>query len=65
MGLGEVMGEVGFVGGSGPRVREIGVGDEGIFISASIRTLVIFLGVVEAGRSSLLATRVQEKLSPT
>ena len=38
---------------------------EGIFISASIRTLLIILEVVEPGRSSLFAQRVHENVSPT
>ena len=37
----------------------------GIFISASMRTLLIVLGTGESGSSSLFAHSVQENVSPT
>jgi len=43
----------------------MGVGEEGIFISASIRTLLIVFGDEEPGSSSLLAQSVQLNVSPT
>jgi hypothetical protein len=50
---------------SGPRTSGMAVGEDGTFISASIRTLLIDLGAGEFGRSSLLAQRVHENVSPT
>lgn len=49
----------------GVRVRDVGVAEEGIFISASMRTLLMDFWEVEPGRISLLAQRVQENVSPT
>jgi hypothetical protein len=43
----------------------VGVAEDGIFISASMRTLLIVFCVEVPGSSSLFAQRVQEKVSPT
>jgi hypothetical protein len=43
----------------------MGILEEGIFISASMRTLDIVFCGREPGKTSLLAQRVQEKVSPT
>lgn len=48
-----------------PNERGMGVVAEGIFISASMRTLLMLLDVVDPGRSSLFAQSVQENVSPT
>ena len=50
---------------SGPRIRGMAVVEDGTFISASIRTLLTFLGTGESGSSSLFAQSVQENVSPT
>lgn len=50
---------------AGVRMSGVGIVEEGIFISASMRTLAMDLGVLEPERISLLAQRVQEKVSPT
>ena len=54
-------------GDSGVRIRDVGMGELGIFISASIRTLVITFEMEALGPevTSLLAQRVQENVSPT
>lgn len=50
---------------SGPSVSGRAIAEEGTFISASIRTLLMFLGVGEFGSNSLFAQSVHEKVSPT
>jgi len=49
----------------GVRGRDVGVAEEGIFISASMRTFVMVFGTEEPGSCSLFAQRVQENVSPT